>query len=66
MDYFTKLFMYRNANVREYWIVDPTKELIMVYRFEKETMEQYSFGEDVPVGIYDDFSICVQASDGEI
>ena len=21
----------------------------MVYRFEKETMEQYSFGEDVPV-----------------
>ncbi len=60
MDYFTKLFKYRNANVREYWIVDPTKELIMVYRFEKETMEQYSFGEDVPVGIYDDFSICVQ------
>lgn len=60
MDYFTKLFKYRNANVREYWIVDPTKEQIMVYRFEKETMEQYSFGEDVPVGIYDDFSICIQ------
>ena len=60
MDYFTKLFKYRNANVREYWIVDPTKELIMVYRFEKETMEQYSFGEDVPVGIYNDFSMCIQ------
>lgn len=60
MDYFTKLFKYRNANVREYWIVDPTKELVMVYRFEKETMEQYSFGEDVSVGIYDDFSICIQ------
>ena len=60
MDYFTKLFKYRNADVREYWIVDPTKEQIMVYRFEKETMEQYSFGDDVPVGIYEGFSIKVQ------
>lgn len=60
MDYFTKLFKYRNANVREYWIVDPTKELIMVYRFEKETMEQYAFGEDVPVGIYEGFTIKIE------
>ena len=60
MDYFTKLFKYRNANVREYWIVDSTKEQIMVYRFEKETMEQYSFGENVPVGIYEGFSIRVE------
>lgn len=60
MDYFTKLFKYRTAGVREYWIVDHTKEMITVYRFEKETMEQYSFGEDVPVGIYEDFSIRVQ------
>lgn len=60
MDYFTKLFKYRNANVREYWIVDPTKELIMVYRFEKETMEQYSFGDDIPVGIYEGFTIKIE------
>lgn len=60
MDYFTKLFKYRTAGVREYWIVDPTKDMITVYRFEKETMEQYSFGEDIPVGIYEDFSIRVQ------
>ena len=60
MDYFTKLFKYRAAGVREYWIVDPTKEQIMVYRFEMETMEQYSFGENVPAGIYDDLSICIQ------
>lgn len=59
MDYFTKLFKYRTAGVREYWIVDPAKEMIMVYRFEKETMEQYSFGEDVAVGIYERFSIKV-------
>ena len=57
MDYFTKLFKYRTAGVREYWIVDPAKELIMVYRFEKETMEQYSFGEEVPAGIYEGFTI---------
>ncbi len=60
MDYFTKLFKYRAADVREYWIVDPAKETVMVYRFEKETMEEYSFGEDVPVGIYDGFSIKIQ------
>ena len=57
MDYFTKLFKYRAAGVREYWIVDPAKELIMAYWFEQETMEQYSFGEDIPAGIFQDFSI---------
>jgi len=60
MDYFTKLFKYRTAGVREYWIVDPAKELITVYRFEKETMEQFSFGEDISVGIYEGFSITIQ------
>lgn len=57
MDYFTKLFKYRTAKVREYWIVDAAKEITTVYRFEKEIMEQYSFSEDVPVGIYEGFSI---------
>lgn len=57
MDYFTKLFKYRTAKVREYWIVDAAKEITTVYRFEKEIMEQYSFNEDVPVGIYEGFSI---------
>lgn len=60
MDYFTKLFKYRTAGVKEYWIVDPTKEVVIVYRFEKETMEEYSFGEDVPVGIYEGFCIKVE------
>lgn len=60
MDYFTKLFKYRASGVREYWIVDPIKEMVMAYRFEKETMEEYSFGEDVPVGIYEGFSIKAQ------
>lgn len=59
MDYFTKLFQYRTAGVREYWIVDPAKEMVTVYRFEKETMDEYSFGEEIPVGIYKGFSIKV-------
>ena len=60
MDYFTKMFKYRTAGVREYWIVDPAKEMVTVYRFEKETMEEYSFEEDVSAGIYEDFVIRIQ------
>ena len=60
MDYFIKLFKYRTAGVREYWIVDSAKEQVIVYRFEKETMEEYSFDENVPVGIYEEFSLKVQ------
>ncbi len=59
-DYMTKLFKYRTAGVREYWIVDPGKQMITVYGFEKDMVEQYSFGEDVPVGIYEDFFIKVK------
>ncbi len=57
MDYYTKLFKYREAGIREYWIVDPAKETVIVYRFEGKSMEQYAFGEDVPVGIYEGFAI---------
>ncbi|MCI8377615.1 MAG: Uma2 family endonuclease [Lachnospiraceae bacterium] len=57
MDYNKKLFKYRTAGVREYWIVDPIKQLIMVYHFEHDTFEQYSFSDKVKVGIYEDFEI---------
>ncbi len=56
-DYITKLYNYRNAGVREYWIVDADKNRITVYRFDVEGIEEYSFNDTVPVGIYDDFSI---------
>ena len=59
-DYMTKLFKYRTAGVREYWIVDSDKQMTMVYGFEKDTVEQYDFGEEVPVGIYDGFAIKVE------
>lgn len=57
MDYMTKLFKYRTAGVREYWIVDPEKSMVMVYAFEQDRAEQYLFGTDIPVGIYDGFQI---------
>lgn len=60
MDYYKKLFKYRTAGVREYWIVDPVKERITVYFFEMESVEEYFFGEDIPIGIYEGFSIKVQ------
>lgn len=52
-DYMTKLFKYHTAGVREYWIVDSDKQMVTVYGFEKDMVEQYSFGEDVLVGIYE-------------
>ena len=60
MDYFTKLFKYRTSGVREYWIVDPMKQRVTVYFFEKESVEEYSFGTDIPVGIYEGFDIKVE------
>ena len=57
-DYGIKLFKYRTAGVREYWVVNPQKNTVMVYDFENEkNSNQYSFDEDVPVCIYDDLTI---------
>ena len=47
-----KLFKYRTAGVREYWIVDSLKNRITVYNFEEDTMQEYTFSEDIPAGIY--------------
>ena len=58
MDYGVKLFKYRTAGVREYWIGNPIKNTITLFDFDKEERSgQYSFQDDVPVCIYDDFII---------
>lgn len=57
MDYFVKLFKYRTAGVREYWIVDPEKNRVTVYLFDSDNTEEYSFSDTVKVGIYDDLEI---------
>lgn len=60
MDYYKKLFQYRTANVREYWVVDSEKKVITVYYFEQDNMEEYSFEDSVPVGIYPGFFIKIE------
>ena len=54
MDYLKKLIKYQTAGVREYWIVDPLKNQVVVYRFDtQDYLNFYSFTDEIPVGIYD-------------
>ena len=58
IDYGVKLFKYRTAGVREYWIVNPLTNTVNVYDLEKEEQsDQYSFDENINVCIYDDLII---------
>ena len=57
MDYNKKLFKYRTACVREYWIVDPGKKRILVYDFENDDMGEFTFEDTIPVGIFSGLSI---------
>lgn len=58
MDYYTKLYEYKNAGVREYWIVDPMKNTILVYNLELEDAPVlYRFTDCIPVNIYHDLEI---------
>lgn len=57
-DYGIKLFKYRTAGVREYWIVNPSTHAVNVYDFEKEVgTNQYTFNDNIQVCIYDDLSL---------
>lgn len=58
MDYGIKLFKYRSAGVREYWIVNPAKQTVNVFDFEyNEQTGQYAFTDAVSSCIYKDLSI---------
>lgn len=59
VDYGIKLFKYRTAGVREYWIVNPATCTVNVYDFEHDDdkTNHYSFNDTIPVCIYEDFSI---------
>lgn len=58
MDEVLKLQEYRKAGVREYWIVDAEKQKVRVYLFgDAECMQEYSFEEEIPVGIFEDMKI---------
>lgn len=47
-DYGIKVLKYRTAGVKEYWIVDPIREVVMTYWFEDETVNAlYGIEEEI-------------------
>ena len=53
-DYIRKLYYYKNASVREYWIVDPHRRTVLVNFFEQDILNiQYFFEATIKVNIYD-------------
>ena len=58
MDYERKVRLYREAGVREYWIVDASRETVTVYDYEHEKEAvQYTFTERIKAGIFDDLHL---------
>ena len=49
-DLLLKTYKYKNAGVREYWIIDPEKQQVLVYDFSDEGLipEKYSFQDEIP------------------
>lgn len=58
-DYVRKLNLYLDAGVREYWIVNPLSEKVLVYFLENEqfSCESYTFQDKVKAFIYEDLWI---------
>ena len=53
LDYAIKSGKYCGADVREYWVVDPEKDRVIVYDFEGDKPPAiYSMKEEVPVQIF--------------
>ena len=52
-DMLLKLYKYQNAGVKEYWIVDPDRETVMVYDFRDDSYypEIYDFDSVIPIHI---------------
>ena len=55
-DMIIKLNKYQNAGVREYWMIDPDKQKLMVYHFDQEDNfpEIYAFDQTVSITVMDD------------
>lgn len=57
-DYIRKLYYYKNAGVREYWIVDPRRKTVSVNYFEGNIVSvQYPFDSVIKVNIFNELLI---------
>lgn len=60
-DFMLKLSKYKNAGVREYWIIDETSQKVYVYSNLNEqddfVINTYNFTDTIPVSIYDNLHI---------
>lgn len=58
-DYVRKLNLYMDAGVREYWIVNPMEQEVLVYFLEQDKfrVKSYTLQDKIKVNIYDDLWI---------
>lgn len=64
MDYYIKLAAYRMAGVREYWIVDPMKESVIIYDMANDAAPVLcGFTDDIKVNICPDLIINISGLD---
>jgi Uma2 family endonuclease len=63
-----KFSLYREAGIREYWIVDPVNNSIKAYRFQGELIITNTYGtkDTIPISIFPDFSIALEQVFAEI
>lgn len=58
-DFIYKLNLYAKYGVREYWIVDPRSQTVLVYYLEQKDffVKTYTFQDKIKVNIYEEFWI---------
>ena len=64
-DFIYKLNLYAKSGVREYWIVNPRSQTILVYYLEQKDfyVKTYTFQDKIKVNIYEEFWIDFQDLD---
>ncbi|MGB9903131.1 MAG: Uma2 family endonuclease [Desulfotomaculales bacterium] len=64
IDYIKKLALYEKHGVKEYWLVHPTDEIVMVYRLGADGKygrpEIYARNDRVKVGLFENFYLSLE------